>query len=201
MDLEFVSLRGKLIEEYLEQIAVLRLEALQEFPYLYEGKINFEKDFLKTYSESSNSLIEIVKDENEVVGVTSCIPLSEESDEMQRMYTNQGYDVRRIFFFGESLILPKYRSEDIYREFFKRMEEHIIDVQPTSEFAVFGSIKRSKNHSLYNEEYKKLTDFWTTLGFKEDRKLFLEFKWKDINKKSESVKKMVFWKKPIRPSE
>lgn len=201
MDLEYLSLRGHMIEDYIEKIALLRLQVLLEFPFLYEGKINFEKDLLKTYSNSANSLVEMALIGDEVVGVTSCIPMSEESDEMQRMFSNQGYDNKRIFFFGESLIAKEYRSHDIYREFFRRMEEHVIDVQPASEYAVFGSIKRSKNHSMYTTEYKGMTDFWSGLGYKEDRKLFLEFKWKDINKKTESLKKMVFWKKKLRPAD
>ena len=190
-----------MIEDYIEKIALLRLQVLLEFPYLYEGKINFEKDLLKTYSNSANSLAGLLLHDDEVVGVTTCIPLSEESDEMQRMFTNQGYDTKRIFYFGESLIDKKYRNFDVMREFFKRMEEHVFDVHPQSEYAVFGSIKRSKNHSLYTSSYKELTDFWSDLGYKEDRKLFLEYKWKDINKKTDSLKKMVFWKKKIKPTE
>ena len=100
MGLEYLSLRGRMIEDYIEKkIALLRLQVLLEFPYLYEGKINFEKDLLKTYSNSANSLAGLLLHDDEVVGVTTCIPLSEESDEMQRMFTNQGYDTKRIFYF------------------------------------------------------------------------------------------------------
>ena len=53
--------------------------------------------------------------------------------------TPKGYSI-----FGESLIDKKYRNFDVMREFFKRMEEHVFDVHPQSEYAVFGSIKRSK---------------------------------------------------------
>ena len=195
MSLEFVSLRGKFIEDYLDDLAQVRIEVLGEFPYLYQGKYNYEKEYLKTYSESSNSLIEIVKADGKVVGFTTCIPLNEESNEIQLPFMHQNRDVKDIFYFGESLVLSKYRSHDIFREFFKRMEEHANDVLGHLESTVFTSVKRSPNHSLYTQEFKHLMSFWQELGYKEHKKLYVEYTWKDIHQKSESTKKLMFWEK------
>jgi len=43
----------------------------KNFPYLYEGSIEYEKQYLDTYFESSNNIILLIFDKDKVVGLSN----------------------------------------------------------------------------------------------------------------------------------
>ena len=55
--------------------------------------------------------------DNEIVGASTGLPLSDETAEFQGAVLSAGWDITRIFYFGESVLLPEYRSQGIGHEF------------------------------------------------------------------------------------
>jgi len=46
-------LKGKEILPYLSELARLRIEIFKEYPYLYEGDLAYEEQYLHTYAVCS----------------------------------------------------------------------------------------------------------------------------------------------------
>ena len=62
---------GKPKQNYVEDIASLRLNVFKHLPYLYDGNIEDAHQYLERYSLSNNSLAQLVLDNDKVVGAYS----------------------------------------------------------------------------------------------------------------------------------
>lgn len=47
-EFKFVQKIGKEIETILDEFAQLRITVFAEFPYLYEGNLSYEKEYIRT---------------------------------------------------------------------------------------------------------------------------------------------------------
>jgi hypothetical protein len=68
-------LRGAEIEPHIDDLARLRIQVFREFPYLYDGNLDYEAEYLATYVRSADSLCVLVRDEGRVVGASTSLPL------------------------------------------------------------------------------------------------------------------------------
>ena len=60
--------RGPYITPWLDQVAQLRLTVFRDWPYLYEGDLDYERDYLAAYVRSADSLFVMAFDGDQVVG-------------------------------------------------------------------------------------------------------------------------------------
>ena len=58
-DLQIEEVTGAAIEPYLGQLAALRIEVFHEYPYLYEGTLQYEQRYLRNYATCPRSLVVI----------------------------------------------------------------------------------------------------------------------------------------------
>ncbi|HZP92062.1 MAG TPA: hypothetical protein VFB20_04175, partial [Burkholderiales bacterium] len=57
---------GKGLERYVDDLARLRIEVFREFPYLYDGSLDYERKYLKTYIGVPDSVIVLAFDGDRV---------------------------------------------------------------------------------------------------------------------------------------
>ena len=55
----------------------------RDWPYLYEGDVAYEREYLDAYARSANSIVVLARDGDVVVGASTGIPLAEDSAEFQ----------------------------------------------------------------------------------------------------------------------
>lgn len=187
---------GTGITPFISEIASLRIEIFREFPYLYDGSIEYEEKYLKTYTQSANSLGILVFDKDKIVGVSTGLPLHDETVEFQRPFIDQGYNPDTIFYCGESILKKEYRGQGIYSRFFEEREQHAKKLGGLNTICFCGVV-RDDHHPLKPKSYQSLDPVWRKFGYKKEPKLTTTYVWKDLNKEKESGKKMVFWVKEI----
>ena len=74
-DIRIQSFTGSQVEQYIPEVARLRIEVFREFPYLYDGNIEYEAKYLRTYTISPDSVIVIAFDADKVIGASTAVPL------------------------------------------------------------------------------------------------------------------------------
>jgi GNAT superfamily N-acetyltransferase len=192
----FKHFYGNQISEVFEDLANLRITVFRAFPYLYEGTIEHEKDYLKVYFNSQNALLFAVYDGANMVGATTCIPLIDESAEVQKPFIDANMDIFKIFYFGESILLPQYRGVGLGNRFFDERENHARSVG-SYEITCFCAVNRPINHRLKPLDYSPLDEFWKKRGYQKSNSLQSEFEWLDIGEKESTIKPMIYWTKNI----
>ncbi|MCR9064116.1 MAG: GNAT family N-acetyltransferase [Cytophagales bacterium] len=193
--MEFRKYFGGEIKEVLNELGNLRIHVFLDFPYLYEGSLEYEKEYLQTYIDSQESMLFSVWDGNKMVGATTCIPLKDETIEIKEPFEKAGISIEEIFYFGESILLKPFRGKGLGHRFFQERENHVATFDHYKSM-YFCGVERAKNHPLKPEDYQPLDKFWNTRGFAPTA-LVSYFEWKDIDEETPSKKKMNYWKKDL----
>ena len=193
--LTFHELSGDALLPWIDGLGRLRIAVFREYPYLYDGSLDYEREYLKTYAKSTRSLVVLVTDaQDEVVGATTCIPLSDEGPEFQEAFIQAGRDVNDVCYFGESILLPQFRGRGMGKEFFKRREAHAKKLG--FKWTAFCAVDRRAEDTRRPADYRPLDEFWISQGYTKQPDLKATFVWKEIGDDAESPKTLTFWTKP-----
>lgn len=187
---------GKELLTFIDALAHLRIEIFHDYPYLYEGSLDYEHRYLKTYSSCEQAYCGLVFDGEILVGATTGIPMKYETQEVKAPFSNSGIPESEVFYFGESILKKTYRGQGLGIQFFKLRETYAQQLSGVR-YSAFCGVVRPENHPLKPEGYKPLDDFWQRMGYIKQVGMLTEFSWKDIGEESESKKPMQFWMKTL----
>ncbi|MFZ1428415.1 MAG: GNAT family N-acetyltransferase [Geminicoccaceae bacterium] len=189
-------LTGERLKELLPELARLRIAVFRAFPYLYDGSLDYEERYLRTYAATADSVVVGAFDGKRVVGASTGLPLAAEPEALTRPFTQHGYAVGDVFYFGESVLLEEYRGGGIGVGFFAEREAH---ARALGRFrhAAFCAVMRPADHPCRPQGYVPLDAFWRKRGFAAVPGLVGQIAWRDLDEAGESVKPMQFWLKDL----
>ena len=193
--LEIVYCTGGDIERWIPDLARLRITVFRDYPYLYDGTIGYEEKYLRTYTQSSDSLIILAIDKDKVVGASTGLPMAHETDAFKQPFVAAGYNPDTIFYCGESILLSTHRGRGVYTHFFGGRESHARRLG--MEWCSFCCVQRPANHPLRPAGYKPLDDVWKKFGYAPAPGLRASYDWKDIDQAGETPHDMMFWMKKL----
>jgi len=182
---------GAAIEPHVADLARLRIEVFRAFPYLYDGDLDYEHDYIRRYSASPRSLFVLALDGERVVGVATGVPLADEAEVFRRPFMDAGQDIEDIFYFGESVLLPEYRGQGLGVRFFAEREQYARTLGMHR--CAFCAVERDEDHPRRPADYVPLNAFWHKRGYRHAAELRTQLGWKDIGEAGESVKSLSFW--------
>src|SRR5262249_32931760 len=176
----FKRVSGADIAPYVPDLARLRIEVFREFPYLYDGDEAYERKYLQTYVAPPRSLAVLVYDGAGLIGASTGLPMQDETAEFQKAFVDGGYDVRKVFYCGESVLRRAYRGRGIYKHLFQAREQHAASL-PEIELCTFCGVRRPADHPLRPDDYVPLNEIWRRFGYAEQPELETRYVWKDID--------------------
>ena len=194
--LRIERLSGPELGPYLPELARLRIRVFRGYPYLYEGSAEYEETYLKTYANVAESVLVLVWDRDRAVGASSGLPLDAGPPTAIEPFIARGYDPRRLFYYGESVLLPDYRGLGLGKRFFDEREAHVRALG-RFETACFCAVERPADHPRRPADYAPLDAFWNRRGFVKHPELRAVFSWRDVDEPAESPKAMGFWLKAL----
>ena len=124
MALRIVSLTASEIEGVLPALAKLRVGVFQDWPYLYQGSLDYEKDYLARYARSRGAVVVAAFSGTDLVGAATGQPLAGEVDDFRAPFAEAGLDPADYFYFAESVLDPAYRGQGVGHAFFDQREAH-----------------------------------------------------------------------------
>jgi len=199
-DLTVRRFTGGAIQPYVPDLARLRITVFREWPYLYDGDMAYEERYLATYSRSPESLFALVFDGARIVGASTGVPMADETEEFKRPFLAQGYEPERIFYFGESVLLPEYRGQGLGVRFFVEREEYAQELGRFTH-AAFCAVERPAEHPHRPAGYTPLDRFWNRRGYTKHPELATTYRWKDLDETAETDKPMTFWLRELNPND
>ena len=195
MKIRVRSFTGESANEYKKELARLRIQIFREFPYLYDGTLEYEEKYLETFNESNESIIVVAFKANKVIGASTGIPLKYEPIEVKKPWIDGGYKIDEIYYFSESVLMEEYRGQGIGVNFFEEREKWA--KQLNYKIAIFCGVIRKDNHPNRPIDYIPLDKFWKKRGFKKKEGVKCKMSWKEINELEESEKELQFWYKNL----
>lgn len=185
------------LRAFLPDLARLRIEVFRDFPYLYDGTVEYEEKYLETYTECPESIVVLVLDGEKAVGATTGLPMDAETEEFRKPFVEAGHDPARIFYCAESVLQPAYRGRGVYPKFFAEREGHARALG-RFDLCAFCCVQRPEDHPLRPTDYVPLDRIWSKFGYVKHPELTTTYDWKDVDTAEETAKPMVFWLKSLR---
>jgi GNAT superfamily N-acetyltransferase len=196
MTIPVAPLTGTAFADALPDLARLRMTVFRDWPYLYDGTLEYEQGYLRRFSESPGAVIVAASDGPRIVGAATASPMVGHADAFAEPFRARGYDVSRIFYFGESVLLREYRGRGIGHAFFDRREAHARSLGGYTH-TTFCAVVRPPDHPMKPPDYVPLDAFWQRRGYMRMEGLVGSYAWRDIGDKDETAKPMQFWMKAL----
>ncbi|KEA64187.1 Histone acetyltransferase [Marinobacterium lacunae] len=190
-----LTLRGAELEPWLEHVAALRIRVFRDFPYLYDGSLEYEARYLRTYVETDTAVCVLALDGDKVVGASTGLALGDETEAFRKPFEQAALDVDAYFYCAESVLLPEYRGGGLYKAFFSEREAQARALG--KRYSVFCAVQRPEDHPLRPADYRPLDEIWHRFGYEPCPDLVTGFNWKDIDQPVESEKPMQFYSKVL----
>ena len=184
-------LTGAEISAALGDLAALRMRVFAAYPYLYDGDAGFEAAYLAEYAAAADAVLVAAFDGAQIVGAATAAPMIHQKAEFRAPFAARGLDVGRLFYFGESVLLPEYRGQGIGHAFFDHREAQAQACGANA--ACFASVIRRQDHPARPEGYVPHDAFWTGRGYALVLGLVTQLAWKEHGEASESMKPMQYW--------
>lgn len=179
---------------WLDALGGLRVTVFREYPYLYEGDLEYERRYLSVYIRCPRARVVLVHDSvGTLVGATTCLPLADEDEAFRNPFARAGLDPAGWLYLGESLLLPAWRGRGLGKVFFERREAHAARLGLRN--AAFCAVDREADHPLRPAGHRPLDAFWASRGYLRRPELKATYRWKDVGEAAETDKTLTFWTK------
>jgi GNAT superfamily N-acetyltransferase len=194
--LALARVTGDALVPWLGELARLRIRVFRDWPYLYDGDHDYEERYLRTYVETPDAVLVLALEGERAVGAATALPLAHETENVIAPLRAAGYDPRRVFYFGESVLLPGYRGRGIGVAFFEHREAHARGYGHYRH-ACFCGVVRPLDHPRRPADDVPLDGYWRRRGYAPVPGAVARFSWKDIDEPVESEKPLAFWVKAL----
>ena len=183
------------IRRHLDAVAALRIDVFREWPYLYDGSMVYEREYLEAYAGSNDSVFVLAFDGDAVIGASTGLPLVDDSAEFCAPFKARGLDAGRVFYLGESLLLPQYRGHGIGHAFFDHREAHARSLGRFDTTA-FCAVDRDADDPLRPEAHRDNDAFWVARGYARQAGMTMRLHWNEIGL-GEIEHALTFWLRPL----
>lgn len=194
------ALTGAALAAALDDVARLRIEVFRAWPYLYDGSLAYERNYLAAFAAARDAVVVAAFDGQAIVGAATAAPLAGHTAEFVPLFAARGLAPDRIFYCGESVLLPAWRGQGIGHRFFDAREAYARSVEGTHAaytHVTFCAVMRTKDDPRCPPAYRPLDRFWRRRGYRPVDGLIGSYSWKEIGQTGETAKPMQFWMKPL----
>ncbi len=194
--LEVKSVTGPDILKILPDLGRLRIIVFRDWPYLYDGTLEYEEKYLEKFAKAKGAVVICAYDGAQMVGASTGAPMVEHADEFGEPFKKAGYDIAKIFYCGESVLLKSHRGHGLGHAFFDGREAQARKLGGFTHSS-FCRVVRPDDHPLKPKDYAPLDPFWRKRGYAPVDGIVATYDWKDIDQPGETSHKMQFWMKTL----
>jgi len=196
MTMRVAALTGKDLAAGIAAVARLRIAVFRHWPYLYDGTMDYETQYLSKFARAEGAIIVAAYDGDTIVGCATAAPLAAVDDAFSAPFREREQDIARIFYCGESVLLPAYRGRGLGHTFFDHREAQARTLGGFT-LSTFCAVVRPPDHPLRPRDYVPLDAFWHKRGYAPADGMMTHFGWKDIDRAAETAKPMQVWMKAL----
>lgn len=188
---EVLSLTGAALDAALDDVARLRIAVFRDWPYLYDGSLDYERRYLESYRASDTAVVVGAFDGARLVGAATGTPLEDHAEDFAAPFADTGLPLEAVFYCAESVLLPEYRGHGLGHAFFDAREAHARALGRS--FSAFCSVMRPADHPMRPADYRPLDGFWRKRGYEPMRGVVSRFRWTDLGDGEQTEKLLQFW--------
>lgn len=181
----------------INEVARLRIAVFREYPYLYDGSMAYEAQYLHKFSRTSDSLVVVLKNQDgQIVGALTGLPLIHEEANVTAPFVDQQLDLNGVFYISEILIYQAYRNKGFGKQMMQAAEAFVQRLERYQRLAL-ATVVREKDHPLMPAGYRDSAPFWLLHGYQPQPDLICTIAWQQIDQDHETSQPLMFWTKDL----
>jgi GNAT superfamily N-acetyltransferase len=190
-DIDVRALTGPDLEAVLDEVAQLRITVFRDWPYLYDGSQEYEREYLATYRDNPDALVVGAFHEGRLIGASTSTPMEDHAPEFAAPFKALGIAPEHILYGAESVLLGPYRGIGLGHRFIDMREAHARALGRTH--VAFCSVIRDGDHPARPDVTRSNDAFWQGRGYEILPGVVARFSWKDLGDTAETEKPLQFW--------
>ncbi|UXU75123.1 MULTISPECIES: GNAT family N-acetyltransferase [unclassified Paracoccus (in: a-proteobacteria)] len=188
------SLTGEDVAAVLDDLARLRIAVFRDWPYLYDGDADYERDYLQAYL-APGAVVVAAYDGARMIGAATGAPMEDHAQDFAAAFAGRPERLDQIYYCAESVLLPEYRGRGLGHAFFDGREAQARLLG--RRYSAFCSVIRPADHPLCPPNYRPLDGFWRKRGYQPLPGVIASYEWRDIGAAAPTRKPLQFWIKPL----
>jgi GNAT superfamily N-acetyltransferase len=189
------TLTGAALDAALDDVARLRIAVFRDWPYLYDGTLQHEREYMATYRNSKSAIVVGAFDGTALVGAATGTSMEDHAGEFSAPFASQNIPLNQIFYCAESVLLPSHRGQGLGHGFFDIREAHARALG--RRYVAFCSVIRPDDHPLRPADARSNHAFWRGRGYAPLAGVIAEFDWLDVGQTVPSRKSLQFWMRSL----
>ena len=189
------ALQGTDLEAQLDAVAALRIAVFREWPYLYEGTLVYESQYLANYRDNPDALLIGAFDGEKLIGASTSARMEDHAGEFAAPFAVTGIPLTDMLYGAESVLMPEYRGQGLGHRFIDLREDHARTLG--RRMVAFCSVLRPDNHPRRPANARNNDAFWHGRGYAPMPGVVAEFSWTDVGEDYDSLKPLQFWSRTI----
>lgn len=194
--LTYRILRGADVADRLDDLARLRITVFRDWPYLYDGDLAYERDYMASYIDNPLAVLVAAFDGDRMVGAATGSPLTAHAEDFASAFEGSDLPQDQVFYCAESVLLAGYRGHGAGHAFFDAREGHAREIG--LRYSAFCSVIRPDDHPLRPAGARDLHPFWRKRGYAPLPGVIATFNWKDVGESAKTDKRLQFWARDLR---
>ncbi len=195
MTLTYQILSGAAVTAALDDLAALRIRVFGDWPYLYDGDLAYERDYVASYRDNPDAILVAALSQGQVVGAATGVPMEDHEEDFAAPFAATGIALTDIFYCAESVLLPQFRGQGAGHHFFDAREAKARELGRT--YAAFCAVMRPQDHPSRPADYRPLDAFWRKRGYAPLDGVIAKFRWRDHGDHDQTEKPLQFWMKTL----
>jgi GNAT superfamily N-acetyltransferase len=194
-DIDVRALSGPELEVVLDEVAQLRNIVFRDWPYLYDGSQEYEREYLATYRDNPDALLVGAFHDGRLIGASTSTPMEDHAPELAAPFRALGIPPQKVLYGAESVLLRPYRGIGLGHRFIDLREAHARCLGRTH--VAFCSVIRPDDHPARPAVTRSNDAFWRGRGYETLPGAVAKFSWKDLGDTAETEKPLQFWMRKL----
>lgn len=194
-EIDVRALTGPALEAALDGVAALRIAVFRDWPYLYDGSLDYERAYLQTYRDNPGALLVGAFHNDRLVGASTSTLMEDHAEAFSAPFRALNIPLTDILYGAESVLLPEYRGIGLGHRFIDLREDHARAMGRA--YVAFCSVQRPAHHPAKPANARSNDAFWRGRGYETLPGVIAEFSWKDLGDEAETLKPLQFWMRKL----
>lgn len=179
------------VARHIDDLAALRMRVFADYPFLYEGDLAHEREYLRPYLEAPGAIVVAAWVGDTLVGAATGTPMEDHDPALATAFAPLEIPVSEVFYCAESVLLPAYRGQGTGHRFFDFREAYARALG--RRWSAFCAVVRPKDDPRRPVNYRELDGFWSNRGYAKLPGVMAWFRWRDRGDEQETAKPLQFW--------
>lgn len=181
------SLQGEERASHLRDVSDFYNEYYRNPPYFYDASAEAWDRYIRSFIDSSESILCLAKEGETIVGIVIGTPLAKTTQKYKAAFMDRPDDLSSLYFLGELAVVPGYKQLGIEQLLYKEFEHQVAMKETYSGICVW---------QMESEKDQSSGLFWREMGLTDSGIHFDEL-WKDTFGTEKVHHSMICWWKQL----